>query len=55
MSQKYERIPLAGRVGFRSEEGKHELRGVWDEMFVFAIDGVHGEDCIFADVGVPML
>lgn len=49
-----EGIALAGRVALGDEEGLHEFRGVWDEMFVLLVDLHDCKDCILADERVAM-
>jgi hypothetical protein len=49
------RVTLAGRIGLCRKESLHELRGIRDEVLKFSIDGVDGEDGVFANVGVTVL
>ena len=49
------RIALARGVALCREEGVDELWRVGDEVLVFAVDGVHGEHRVLADVGVAVL
>lgn len=32
----------------------HKFWSIGDEILEFAVDGIDGEDCVFADVGVSM-
>jgi hypothetical protein len=55
MGKEDESIPFAGRIGLGNEEGVHELRGIGYKMFEFVVDGIKGEHCVFADVGMAVL
>lgn len=55
MRKEYKCVALARRVGFCSYEGLHELRGIRDEVLVFAVDSVYCEYGVLADVGVTVL
>lgn len=50
-----EGVPLAGRVGFRLEEGTDELRGVGDKRRRVLEDGCDGKDCVLTNVRVTVL
>jgi hypothetical protein len=54
MGQKHECITLAGRVAFGSEEGGHELGSIGYKVFEFAVDGIEGEDRVFANIRMTM-
>lgn len=54
MSQKHESIALTRRVGFCSEEGKHELGSIGYKVLKFAVDGIEGEDRVFANIRMSM-
>jgi len=50
MGEENEGIALAGRVALGNEERMHELCSIRYKVFEFAIDGVQGKNCVFADV-----
>ena len=47
-------VAFATRVALRHKEGLYEFWGVGYEVLKCAIDGVDGEDGVFADVGVSV-
>lgn len=48
--KEHERVPLAGRVGLSSEEGLDEFWPIRNEVLMFAVDGIDGEDSILPHV-----
>lgn len=49
-----ESVPLASVVAFGLQEGRNELRGIWNKMFKVLIYGSDGEDGILSHIGVSM-
>jgi hypothetical protein len=47
-------VALAGGVALGNEGSLHELRSVGYEVFEFAVDGIQGKNCAFADVRMSM-
>lgn len=50
MSEENEGVALAGGVALGNEERIHELCGVGYKVFEFTVDGIQGENCVFAHV-----
>jgi hypothetical protein len=55
VSQEHKCIALACSIRLGRQEGLHEFGGIRDKVFKLAVDGVYGEDGVFANVGVTML
>jgi hypothetical protein len=55
MRKEHECVTLARHVRLCSNESLHELGSIWDEVFIFAVDSVHGEYGVLADVGMTVL
>ena len=50
MGEENEGVAFAGGVALGNEERVHELRSVGYKVFEFAVDGIQGENRVFADV-----
>lgn len=55
MREEHKSVALACCVGLCGYECLHELRGIRDEVLIFAVDSVYSEYSVLADIGVTVL